>query len=206
MAFAGPMMRPLLVLALLASPLMAAAEPVPESWQQLIRPDDRKRLGGLWRAWTRALAQAGKTDAAALAALGPVAQPLAAVAGPPPVPGRYRCRLLRLGRSPSAPSHMPAVGALPESDCTVTAIPGGLWLEQQNGPQRIAGKLWPDGERQMFLGSMALAGENGVMDYGSDSARDQVGVLRAFGPGRWRLELPWPRWQSDLCIVEIVAG
>jgi hypothetical protein len=207
------MMRSLLRLALPMALLVAAipaarAEAPPPSWQALIRPEDRKRLGGLWRAWTHALAEARKTgpDAAALVALGRVAQPLAAQPGLPPAPGRYRCRLLRLGRSAAAPGHMPAVGSLAQGSCTVTAVPGGLWFEQHDGSQRIAGKLWPDGDRQLFLGSMALAGEAGVMDYGGDATRDQVGVLRAFGPDRWRLELPWPRWQSDLCIVEILPA
>ncbi len=202
-----PSLLPLFA-ALALAPLPALADELPSvSWQQMIRPEDRKRLTGLWRAWTHALAETRKDTAAAaeLAALGAVAEPLAARPGPPPPPGRYRCRLVRLGRGESAPSRMPAVGTLPDVSCTITAIAGGLWFEQDSGPQRVAGKLWPDGERQLFLGSMALVGEKGVMDYGADAARDQVGVLRAFAPGRWRLELPWPRWQSDLCLIEVIA-
>ncbi|KPF73516.1 hypothetical protein IP88_09200 [alpha proteobacterium AAP81b] len=188
----------------LAAPAFAAPPP-DASWQALIRPDDRKRLTGLWRAWTRAVGEVHQ-EGADLDALGALGDPGAARAGLPPPPGRYRCRLVRLGRGDAAPSGMPVVGELPGGACTVTAVDGGLWFEQLEGPQRVAGKLWADGERQVFLGSIKLAGEAGVMAYGDDRARDQVGVLRAIGEGRWRLELPWPRWQSDLCLVEIVAG
>jgi hypothetical protein len=90
--------------------------------------------------------------------------------------------------------------------CTITARRGLLYFDQGAGDQRVAGTLYPDGDRQVFLGSLALAGENGIMAYGADGDRDQVGVLRAFGDKRWRLELPWPMWQSNLQVIEIVPA
>ena len=188
---------------LLAAPL--AAKPPPAHWQEAIRAEDRKRLAGLWRAWARALGNIHREDAD-LAALGRLVAHDAGQDGIAPPPGHYRCRLVRLGRGDNAPSGMPVVGTLPPVPCLVRADGEQLWFEQQAGAQRVAGRLWQDGGRLVFLGSMALAGEAGVMAYGSDPARDQVGVLTSLGPGHWRLELPWPRWQSDLCLVEITSA
>jgi hypothetical protein len=55
----------------------------------------------------------------------------------------------------------------------------------------------------VFLGAPALRGEMWVMPYGADPERNAVGALRALGPQQWRLELPWPTWQSNLDLVEL---
>jgi len=179
------------------------------SWQENIRDTDRKRLAALWGAWTRSLNQAvsaGQGDA--LAALGPLAVADAGRAGPPPPPGNYRCRSIKLGvRDEGAPRpDAPAMSVSEIFPCVITAKAGLSWFEQTAGAQRIGGTLYADGDRMIFLGSMALADEMGVMAYGADASRDQVGVLHAIGEGRWRLELPWPMWQSNLEIIEIVPG
>jgi hypothetical protein len=58
----------------------------------------------------------------------------------------------------------------------------------------------------VFLGTTALAGEMGIMPYGADPERDAVGALRAVAADQWRLELPWPAWQANLALVEILPG
>ncbi|MFZ4690321.1 MAG: DUF4893 domain-containing protein [Polymorphobacter sp.] len=180
-----------------------------QSWQENIQERDRKRLAGLWSAWNRSLNEAAKAgDGAKVAALGDMAVPDAARAAPPPVPGSYRCRTIKLGVRDDGTKRAdaPAMDIAAFAPCTITARAGLLWFEQEAGAQRIAGTLYPDDDRLVFLGSKALAGEMGVMAYGADASRDQVGVLRAYADGRWRLELPWPMWQSNLEIVEIVTG
>ncbi len=191
------------------SGMASAATPRSQSWQENITGPDRKRLAGLWNAWTRSLNQAANAgQGAAIAALGPMAIVDAPGAGPPPPPGNYRCRSIKLGiRDDGAPRpDAPALEMSQVFPCGITARAGLLWFEQGTGPQRIGGALYPDGDRMVFLGAKALAGEMGIMAYGSDAARDQVGVLRAIGDGRWRLELPWPMWQSNLEIIEIMPG
>lgn len=206
-----------LVLAALAG---CATSPKPPPWQQVILPPDRQRLAALWDAWTAALATAdAQGHAAALAALGPLADPKAATpdaanSGPLPGPGAYRCRSIRIGvRSndmmPNAPDG-PAMLKAEPSVCTISKQGRMLWFEQGGGVQRVGGRLFADdnridGNRLVFLGSMALPGETGFMRYGADGDRDQVGVVRPLGPGLWRLELPWPMWQSDLQVIEIRA-
>ncbi len=184
------------------------ARAAPPPWQKMISEADRKRLAGLHSAWSESLDEARAAGAAAaVTALGAVAVPDAATSGPLPGPGDYRCRALRIGgRSGDAPAAAPPVIAAPAVPCRISAKGGLLWIEQAMGAQRIGGTLYPDGDRLVFLGSMALAGEMGLMRYGADNDRDQVGVLRSLGPARWRLELPWPMWQSDLAIIEIVPA
>lgn len=147
------------------------------------------------------------------------------VAGTLPGVGAYRCRMITLGaraetmvprtgaRNVGARVENVAarggaiVGATPFTPCRIEARGDGLWFEQDAGPaQRLGGRLYADGARQVFLGTTALAGEMGIMAYGADPQRNAVGALRAMGDGHWRLELPWPNWQSNLGIVEIVAG
>ena len=186
----------------------ASAKP-PPPWQKVIREPDRQRLAGLWSAWTRSLNEADKAGmATAVAALGDMAVPDAAHPGPAPGPGRFHCRRVKLGSRDDGTARPagPAMAEMPGEPCAITERGGLLWFDHASGGQRIAGQLYPDGDRQVFLGSMALAGETGVRPYGADGDRDQVGVLRNIGEGRWRLELPWPMWQSNLDVIEIVAG
>ncbi len=207
-----------------------AALAAPQSWRTVVTADDRKRLARLWEAWTRALADADRAgQTAALAAVGPAVVPDAAtmnrnaadpmtppVAGRLPGPGAYRCRLITLGaRGDGVATPVPVmVDAAPFTPCRIEARGSGLWFEQAAGPDRrpdnrldsrLGGWLYVDGARLVFLGTTALAGETGIMAYGADPQRNAVGALRAIDDGRWRLELPWPNWQSNLNIVEIVS-
>jgi hypothetical protein len=208
------MMRVLLLALLL--PLVPAAarppgEPSPRQmrslvWQEQISEADRKRLAGLWSAWTRALNQAATAgEAARLAELGPLVVADAATPAAFPGPGEYLCRSIRIGhREANRAAGMPAVSVGQPQPCTISPKKGLFWLEQTAGADRVGGTLYPDEDRMVFLGSKAMHGEMGMRPYGSDATRDQVGVVRALGDGHWRLELPWPHWQSNLEIVEIL--
>lgn len=212
-------MKRLLALVLLAGTAQGLAAPAP-NWQQDIGAADRKRLARLWESWTRSLNEAHTAgQAAALAALGPVVVPDAAAinpeegavvkaAGPLPGPGPYKCRMIRLGQHEGSVK-TPAAAMVLVSEmlpCRIEMRGNGLWFEQGVGAQRLGGRLYTDGDRQVFLGATALTGEMRIMPYGADPQRDAVGVLRAMGERHWRLELPWPHWQSNLAIVEIVPG
>lgn len=206
-------MRLILALALLAAagPLAAKTQKPPPPWQKVILEPDRKRLAGLWSAWTRGLAEADKAGMRPqLAGLGDVVVPDAAKPAPPPPPGAYRCRTITLGiregSTAAAPASVPAMTMGSEGACSISRKAGLLWFEQSDGPRRVGGRLYDDDERMVFLGSQALAGEMGLMAYGADGQRDQVGVLRGVGERRWRLELPWPMWQSNMVVIEIVPA
>lgn len=190
-------------------PKPASAALRAKPWQVVIDAADRKRLATLYGAWTRSLAdvqKAGQMPAAT--ALGDLVVPDAARVAPLPTAGSYRCRSIKLGNRDDGTlrTATPPVIIAPFQACSITASGGLLVFDQGPGGQRIAGKLYPDGDRLVFLGSMALIGESGTMAYGADADRDQVGVLRAFGDRRWRLELPWPMWQSNIEVIEIVPA
>ena len=210
-------MRRLLALVLLSVGAQALAAPS-LNWQRDITAPDRKRLVKLWEAWTRSLSEADAAgQSAALAILGTLVVPDAAtinpeavirqVAGPLPGVGSYKCRMVRIGQnagSVATPAAATVVAGVTEP-CRIEARGTSLWFEQGAGAQRLGGWLYTDGDRQVFLGTIALNGEMGIMPYGADLQRDAVGVLRAMGKQRWRMELPWPHWQSNLAIIEITA-
>jgi hypothetical protein len=113
----------------------------------------------------------------------------------------YSCRTISLGAQGGNRAAVVEVDA--PQPCRIEARGGTLHFEQAAGTHRLGGKLFADGDRMVFLGAPALSGEMGIMPYGADPERDAVGALRALGPGHWRLELPWPAWQSNLDLVEI---
>ena len=201
-----------LALAGCAGTIKSAA--TPSGWQKLIREPDRKRLARLYSAWTRSLVEAkagGSTEQ--LAALGPLVLPDGSVEGNFPAPGAYTCRTIKLGRrangkGPLAAKNAPPLMLLEQVPCSIGADEnaGVLTFIQAPGKQWLGGRLFPDDKRLVFLGSLALAGETGVRRYGADPDRDQVGVLRPMGENRWRLELPWPNWQSNLEVIEITPA
>jgi hypothetical protein len=209
-----PMLRVLFLAVLLPlAPVAAGPQGVPSpremrslSWQEQISEADRKRLAGLWNAWTRALNQAADAgEVARLTELGAVAVADAAKPAALPGPGDYRCRSIRIGhRDPDRAVGVPAVMVGEPQPCRISPKKGLLWFEQTGGSDRVGGMLYPDSDRMVFLGSKAMRGEMGMRAYGSDATRDQVGVVRALGDGHWRLELPWPHWQSNLEIIEIL--
>lgn len=186
------------LLGLAASPLHAAET----TWQRAIRPEDRARLTGLWPAWTKSREQAiGDGRTAEWIAFGALTEPGAPAAGAWPTPGTYRCRLLKLGARAAG---MPQIAGPRDIPCVVTADAHGLGIAAKGAAQRSAGRLYPDGDRMVFLGAATLRGDMSTYVYGMDPDRNQVGVLERIGPSRWRLALPWPRWQSTLDVVEIV--
>lgn len=173
-------------------------------WRDAATEADRDRVRNLRGAWAKALAQVRAAGhGPELAALGPLADPDVALADPAPPPGRYRCRTIKLGAK--APG-MLDYAAYPQFDCAVTADGGGrLALTKLTGSQRQKGVMWPDGDRRLvFLGTIELGDEQGPIDYGVDGQRNVAGIVERIGLDRWRLALPWPQWESNLDLVELV--
>jgi hypothetical protein len=203
---------------LLTSGAISLAQPAVSSWQGQLQDDDRRRLAGLWRAWTRALAdiRSGGGEAI-LSALGPVGvPPVEPLPGRPnplqfgtlPMAGDYQCRIIRMGlREDGWPRDAGQPLTIAEwGPCRIgTERRGTFRFDMLAGAQRMHGRLWADGDRMIYLGALSLASETGVRRYGDDPDRDAPGVLRPLGEGHWRLELPWPRWQSALMLVEIIS-
>ncbi|WP_231639306.1 DUF4893 domain-containing protein [Sphingomonas profundi] len=179
-----------------------AAPPSP-SWRTIATAADRDRLR-TWRdAWTRALAKVtSPADRAAVAAEGRLLQPDAAEMEPVPPPGDYRCRTIKLGASGTG--GMDYI-AYPAFTCRIAREADVLSLTKLDGSQRPVGLLFPDdGGRMIFLGTMMLGDETRALDYGRDPVRDVAGLLERLGPRRWRLVMPFPRWESTVDVMELV--
>ncbi|WP_253201294.1 DUF4893 domain-containing protein [Sphingomonas quercus] len=177
----------------------------PSAWRTLATAADRERLRGWRDAWGKALAAARASGhGAELAAGGALFNPDAALPGPEPQPGTYRCRVTKLGaQSPGLLDY----AAYPPFTCTIAREGDVLSFAKNDGVQRPAGLLLPgDGQRMIFLGTMMLSDERQARDYGTDPERDMIGAFERLGPARWRLVLPYPRWESLLDVIELVPA
>jgi len=205
-------MRIALLPALLA---LVACAAVPQSlrspvatsvdWHEVATASDRARLRDWRTAFTRALQQARKAGhSAEIAREGALLEPDAAL-GPVPIPnGRYKCRVIKVGaKSEGLLDYI----AYPAFDCRIQQEKRLQSLYKLTGSQRHAGLIFADNPlRQVFLGTLVLGDENRAMQYGRDPDRDLAGWIERVGPKRWRLVLPYPRYESTLDVVELIPA
>ena len=191
--------------AVMAQPAVAAStQAEPHDWRLVADQADRDRLRR-WRVtFLAALAKAKIKHAAELAPAGPLLQPDAAIDDPLPPAGDYRCRTVKIGGKTGA---VPDFVADPAQPCRIDEPEGTLRLRITQGPQRPHGLFYADGRtRMVFLGTIQLGDESRAMRYGQDAERDLAGLLERIAPGRWRLIMPDPHWQSMLDVMEIVPA
>ncbi|MBN8806833.1 MAG: DUF4893 domain-containing protein [Sphingomonas sp.] len=191
-------------LALVAAPA-AARDSVPTNWRNVVAEHDAISLRNTRQAWIDALAKARAGGAGArIAAEGALfdfdrAQPKVKL----PV-GEYRCRVFKLGAK--AAGNLDFV-AYPWAHCQVTADGPLTHLTKLDGAQRQDGRLYDDGTaRQVFLGTLALADETKWLTYGRDTLRDVAGMVERVGPARWRIAIPYPKFESMLDVIELVPA
>jgi hypothetical protein len=183
-----------------------AASPLPPpqmGWREIATPADRDRIARWREGWTSALAKAQHAGfAPRIAAQGNLMAPDAALAGPTPPPGDYHCRVTKLGaQSEGGLDYV----SYPPFTCRISIEKDLLSFAKIDGSQRPVGLLFPGDEaRMIFLGTMMLGDERRALDYGRDPDRDMAGAFERVGPRRWRLVLPWPRWESMLDVIELV--
>lgn len=80
-------------------------------------------------------------------------------------------------------------------------------LTKLDGSQRPVGTIYPDTDaRAIFLGTMQLGDEKRPMSYGRDANRDMAGLIERIAERRWRVVLPYPRFESVLDVVELVPA
>lgn len=194
-----------------AAPVLSATPPSPvprmaaEGWRRVVTPADRQRLSNWRTAFVEGLAAARTGgQATAIAREAGLLEPDAALDSAVLPPGDYRCRVLKIG---SKVRGVPNFTAYPAYTCRVSRGPDGLMVRKLGGSQRLVGMLYPEDDRRMvFLGTLMLGDETRPMTYGRDPDRDMVGALERVGPQRWRLLLPYPRFESTVDVVELVPA
>lgn len=184
------------------SRLSAAAQT--SDWRLIATADDRRRLARVRLAWTSALASARRAEPAEIAADPALFDPDRALADPLPPPGGYRCRTVKLGAQ--------SVGGLgyvayPFFACRIGREGQAFTFTKLTGSQRPAGRIFPaDSIRAIFLGTLLLGDETIPTAYGRDAMRDMAGEVERIGPSRWRLVLPYPHYESQLDLIELVPA
>ena len=171
------------------------------AWRSIATNDDRERLRDWRTAFTRALDQARSTNAADLDREGVLLQPDAALGGPIPN-GNYRCRVIKVGaKNEGLLNYI----AYPAFRCRISEQGKLQHFDKLSGSQRHHGAIYPaDQLRQAFLGTMVLGDETIAYQYGRDPERDLAGWVERIGERRWRLILPYPRYESTLDVIELV--
>ena len=174
-------------------------------WRQVATENDRERLRNWREAWVRALGRAQRAGhAAAIAAEGPLLQPDAALGGAGVPNGAYRCRMIKLGaKSDGLLDYV----AYPAFNCRIQQERDLQGFAKLSGSQRQVGLIFPgDQLRQVFLGTLVLGDEARAMQYGADRERDLAGHVERIGPNRWRLVMPYPRFESLVDVLELVPA
>lgn len=188
-----------IALALAAGAALAASA----DWRRDASGADVRRFARLDEAWTVALTGArAQRHGREIMALGALADPRVRLVRPEPTPGEYRCRTVKMG----GPASLLPYVAYGWFRCRLELSPGGdLTLRKLTGSQRTMGNLYPYSRtRLVYLGAEAWGGER-PFRYGQDAERDQVGAFERIGPRRYRLALPFPKRESDLDVMELVA-
>ena len=202
----------LALLALLATCAGCAAMAPPthvvhpqQDWRAAATEADRARLRDWRNAFTSALAAArAGGHAAEIAKEGALLQPDAALGGGPIPNGAYRCRVIKVGAKSEG---MLDYVAYPYFDCRVQQDGQLQSFVKLTGSQRQVGVIFPgDAMRQVFLGTLMLGDEDRAMHYGVDPDRDVAGFVERIGPARWRLVMPWPHFESQLDVMELVPA
>lgn len=183
----------------------ARPDPAVADWKRVATRNDMDRVTAWRSSFVAALADARKGGhAAAVAKEGALLDPDAALDGPAPPPGNYRCRTLKLGSG--SPGMLSYIAYQPFA-CTIEDQGGVLAFNKVTGSQRPVGLIFPgEGPRRIFLGTLMLGDETRALDYGEDRTRDMAGAVERVGPNRWRLILPYPHFESIMDVIELVPA
>jgi Domain of unknown function (DUF4893) len=183
----------LIALCLFATPALAG-------WQDVATPADQKRLSLLEESKARGIqeAQSGPDMAVVHEVLDPPGGPAEDLRG------TWRCRLIKLGGM--TPSRVYSWFT-----CRISDRAGHLFFNKISGSTRTAGYLYPDGDgKYVYLGAEYMSTEpmhaysgNGASYGAVQTPDDEIGLLSGIGPGRARIELPYPVQESAFDVIEL---
>ena len=185
-------------------PTTEIVETPSNDWRVIATDNDRARLRDWRDAFVSALAAARASGHGnEIAREGPLLDPDAAGGGPIPN-GLYRCRVIKVGaKSPGMLDYV----SYPAFNCRVQQQGKLQSFVKLSGSQRQAGIIFPNDQlREVFLGTIMLAGETRAMQYGVDQDRDVAGFVERIGADRWRMVMPRPHFESIVDVMELVPA
>ncbi|WP_017670172.1 DUF4893 domain-containing protein [Blastomonas sp. AAP53] len=187
--------RALLALALVTGTGALAAE----SWRTIATPADATRLEQRDETFAAALAEVKASEfAGELAKNRLLYDPAKRLDNPLPPEGRYLCSTHKLG------GQYLAFIAYPDFVCAVYGKGDRRQFVKLTGSQRPVGFIHADGRRSgVFLGSLMLGDDAGLVPYGQDKERDLAGTVERIGKDRWRIVFPRPFYESTLDIIDL---
>ena len=187
--------RVLAAAVLLAGTGAAAAE----RWQDIVTAADKARLEQRDAAFTAALAEVRVSEfAGELVKNALLYDPRRKLADPLPPEGKYLCATHKLG------GQFLAFIAYPDFICAIYGSGDRRQFVKLTGSQRPVGYIHADRKRSgVFLGSLMLGDDAGLVPYGQDKERDLVGTVERIGKDRWRIVFPRPYYESTLDIIDL---
>jgi hypothetical protein len=187
--------RVLAAAALLTGTGAAAAD----RWQDIVTPADKARLEQRDAAFAAALAEVQASEfAGELASNAPLYDPSKRLEKPLPPEGKYLCATHKLG------GQFLAFIAYPDFACAIYGSGDRRQFVKLTGSQRPVGFIHADGKRRgVFLGSLMLGDDEGLVPYGQDKERDLVGTVERIGKDRWRIVFPRPYYESTMDIIDL---
>jgi hypothetical protein len=183
----------------------SSAKPVVADWKRVVTEDDLSRLRN-WRvAFLKGLDEAKASgQGAKIAREGALLEPDSGLDNIGLTSGRYHCRVIKLG---SKVTGVAAFTPYPAFDCLVNDEGEVLSFAKIGGSQRPVGLMFDDGsDRRVFLGTMMFGDESRPLEYGRDASRDMAGAVQRIGTKRWRILLPYPRFESVMDVVELTPA
>ncbi len=186
-----------------ASVTVIADDALPSDWKAIALPADLTRISLIEASWSAALREAqSRRFGKAVQAEGTLLEAKAALPRPAPPPGRYRCRIVKVGISASGRGI--GFARFKPFYCFVQTEGALLTFTKGTGTQRPGGRLWDDGDaRMIFLGGSA-EGRGAITPYGGDPRRNRAGVLERIGDFQWRLVFPGQASDAHIEVMELV--
>lgn len=179
--------------------LAASGVALAERWQDVATPADAERLNARDATFASALKEVKASEYAAELAKNPLLyDPDTRLDDPLPPEGKYLCATHKLG------GQFLALIAYPDFVCAIYGSGDKRQFVKLTGSQRPVGYIHADGKRSgVFLGSLMLGDDEGLVPYGQDKERDLAGTVERIGKDRWRIVFPRPYYESTMDIIDL---
>ena len=190
-----------------AALLSALSAPAFAAWQDRVNGYDRIRLSRLEESRQAGLFAASRGPGADQDTIRPVVEPPSGPISAQALTGDWQCRQMKLG------------GLTPTKvyswfRCRVRQTPYGLYFEKYTGSERYAGYLDAYEGGRFGLMAAIMVGDEPSKPYSGGneaegaiaSSSDAIGVVSSMGPGRVRIEFPFPVIESYFDVIEMRRG